>query len=145
MWNIIIDFLTTLSLLSPHISCVWHSMAACEFHNRWGQTEKLRGRLGYEQHQGRLHLSELNTKWKQEWRCNGFDKYEHLKKRNADYNYCRLSPLCLWHVWQHVKFSDVSFGMHPRDSLVADEGVKKPNKQTNNADCRNSMSHHCWP
>ena len=33
-------------------------------------------------------------------------------------------------VWQHVKLSDVSLGIRPRYSLVADEDVKKPKKQT---------------
>ena len=37
-------------------------------------------------------------------------------------------------VWQHVKFSDVSLGTRLRDSLVADEGVKKPSKQTDKHD-----------
>ena len=32
-------------------------------------------------------------------------------------------------VWQHVKLSDVSLGTRPRYSLVADEDVKKSNKQ----------------
>ena len=34
-------------------------------------------------------------------------------------------------VWQHVKLSDVSLGTRPRFSLVVDEDVKKPTKQTN--------------
>ena len=34
-------------------------------------------------------------------------------------------------VWQHVKLSDVSLGNLPQHSLVAEEDVKKPNKQTN--------------
>ena len=33
-------------------------------------------------------------------------------------------------VWQHVKLSDVSLGTHPPYSLVVDEDVKKPSKQT---------------
>ena len=33
-------------------------------------------------------------------------------------------------MWQHVKLSDVSLGYSPRYSLVVDEDVKKPNKQT---------------
>ena len=35
-------------------------------------------------------------------------------------------------MWQHVKLSDVSLGTLPRYSLVVDEDVKKPNKQTSN-------------
>ena len=35
----------------------------------------------------------------------------------------------VWH-WQRVKLSDVSLGVRPRYSLVVDEDVKKPNKQT---------------
>ena len=34
-------------------------------------------------------------------------------------------------VWQHMKLSDVSLGTRPRYSLVADENVKRPNRQTN--------------
>ena len=41
-----------------------------------------------------------------------------------------VSPLCLC-VWQHAKLSDISLETRPRDSLVADEYVKKPTKQTN--------------
>ena len=37
-------------------------------------------------------------------------------------------------VWQHVKLSYVSLGTRPRYSLVVDEDVKKPNKQTNTSD-----------
>ena len=33
------------------------------------------------------------------------------------------------YVWQHVKFSNVSSGSRRRDSLVADEDVKKPTNQ----------------
>ena len=33
-------------------------------------------------------------------------------------------------VWQQLKLSDVSLGTRPRYSLVVDEDVKKPNKQT---------------
>ena len=33
-------------------------------------------------------------------------------------------------MWQHVKLSDVSLGTPRRYSLVVDEDVKKPNKQT---------------
>ena len=33
-------------------------------------------------------------------------------------------------VWQHVKLSDFSLWTRPRYSLVVDEDVKKPNKQT---------------
>ena len=32
---------------------------------------------------------------------------------------------------KHVKLSDASLGIRPRDSLVADEDVKIPTKQTN--------------
>ena len=35
-------------------------------------------------------------------------------------------------VWQYVKLSDVSLGTRPRYSLVADEDIKQPTKQTNN-------------
>ena len=34
-------------------------------------------------------------------------------------------------MWQHGKLSEVSLGSCPRDSLVADENIKKRNKQTN--------------
>ena len=34
-------------------------------------------------------------------------------------------------VWQHLKLSDVSLGVRPQYSLVVDEDVKEPNKQTN--------------
>ena len=37
---------------------------------------------------------------------------------------------CSVPVWQHAKLADVSLGTHPRDSLVADEDVNKPTKQT---------------
>ena len=37
--------------------------------------------------------------------------------------------LALSRVWQHVKLSDVSLRTRPRYSVVADEDVKKPNKQ----------------
>ena len=33
-------------------------------------------------------------------------------------------------VWQHLKLSYVSLGARPRYSLVVDEDVKKPTKQT---------------
>ena len=33
-------------------------------------------------------------------------------------------------VWQPLKLSDVMNGTHPRHSLVVDEDVKKPNKET---------------
>ena len=36
----------------------------------------------------------------------------------------------LCRAWQHVKFSDVSLGTRLRYSLVVDEDVKKPTKQT---------------
>ena len=35
-------------------------------------------------------------------------------------------------MWQHVKLADVSLGARPRYSLVVDEDVKKPTKQTDN-------------
>ena len=41
------------------------------------------------------------------------------------------SPRSLMIVWQHVNLSDVSLEIRPRYSLVADEDVKKPNKETN--------------
>ena len=34
-------------------------------------------------------------------------------------------------VWQHIKLSDFSLGTRPRDSLVVDEDIKKPNQPTN--------------
>ena len=43
-----------------------------------------------------------------------------------------MASQSLSRVRQHVKLSDVSLGTHPRYSVVADEDVKKPIKQTNN-------------
>ena len=40
-----------------------------------------------------------------------------------------LSSSCSDSVWQHVKLSDISLGMHPQHSLVADKEMKEPNKQ----------------
>ena len=34
-------------------------------------------------------------------------------------------------MWQHVKLSDVSLGTRSRNSLVADQDVKKPTNQAN--------------
>ena len=42
----------------------------------------------------------------------------------------RMLVFLLSRVWQYVKLSDVSLGTRPRHSLVVDEDVKKPNKQT---------------
>ena len=33
-------------------------------------------------------------------------------------------------MWQHEELLDIILGIRPRDSLVADEDVKKPNKHT---------------
>ena len=45
-----------------------------------------------------------------------------------------ISPSLEWEhttvcVWQHVKLSDASLGIHPRYSLVVDEDVRKPTKE----------------
>ena len=37
---------------------------------------------------------------------------------------------CYVSVWQHVKLSDDGLGTRPRDSLVVEENVKKPKRQT---------------
>ena len=42
-----------------------------------------------------------------------------------------ISLPALSHVWQHIKWQTLCLGARPRYSLVVDEDVKKPNKQTN--------------
>ena len=44
-------------------------------------------------------------------------------------------------VWQHLKFSGVSFGARPQYSLFVDEDVEKPTKQTNTPHFQISRQH----
>ena len=54
--------------------------------------------------------------------------------RDSDFNNVPGLMQTLAIVWQHVKLSDVSLGTHLGYSLVIDEDVKKPTKQTNIGD-----------
>ena len=46
-------------------------------------------------------------------------------------------------MWQHLKLSAVGLGTRPRYSLVVEEAVKKPNKQTQ-IQRRSQAISRCW-